>query len=337
MHGSIAPSFVEETTSMVERGEEVDVGVGAEPVKVADLEVGPEVAVVVGLTAVVTKELHAVVLDNVLGVVLGEVLGGVPEGRNGLDVFVKTEGEAVLLLVVGHELEGVVVDVAVELDAGLDAPVPLVVEHQGMAEEEARLVAAHVSVADGVAVDDLLLLHRFADLGGLVLVNPFGEGPVLFGNLAVLGLAGHKSRCNLLELVVELVVVEENPVVVELAVEAVFDLADGLGDFPDIGVAGEGDEGCVHAVAGGSRGGEALLLVGRSARRDLLDFIVGDGGVALGRSGRRFVVLVDWPACGRHRRRGADEVEEDEGLGMVSRCFRNRHTVPARTTTAKTR
>ena len=300
MHGSIAPSFVEETTSMVERGEEVDVGVGAEPVKVADLEVGPEVAVVVGLTAVVTKELHAVVLDNVLGVVLGEVLGGVPEGGNGLDVFVKTESEAVLLLVVGHELERVVVDVAVQLDAGLDAPVPLVVEHQGVAEEEAGFVTAHVPVADGVAVDDLLLLHLLADPGGLVLVNPFGERPMLLWNLAILGLSRHERRCNPLEFVVELVIVQEHPVVVELAVEAVLDVANGLGDLPDVGIAGEGDEGSVHAVAGHGLGEGCFLIWGGSCDwRDGRDWrVTRDGGI--GGAWRDGIFVGRGPARSRH-------------------------------------
>ena len=39
-------------------------------------------------------------------------LVAIPQSRDGLDVLVQTEDEAVLFLVVGHELEGVVVDVA---------------------------------------------------------------------------------------------------------------------------------------------------------------------------------------------------------------------------------
>jgi hypothetical protein len=46
--------------------------------------------------------------------------------------------------------------------------------------------------------------------------------------------------------------------------------------------------------------------------------------------------LVDWPACGRHRRGGADEVEEDKCLEKVNGCFCNHYTWTARTTTAKT-
>lgn len=308
VNGSVAPSLVEETTGVVQRGKEVDVCVRAQPVEVADLKVGPEMAVVVRLTTVVTEELHRVVLDDVLREVLGEVLGGIPEGGDGLDIFVQAESEAVLLLVLGHELEGVVVDVAVELNAGLDAPVPLVVEHQRVAEEETGLVAAHVPVADGVTVDDLLLLHLLADLGGLVLVNPLREGPVLLGDLAITGLAGNEGGRDPLELVVEVVVVEEDPVVVELAVEAVLDMADGLGNLPDILVAGKRNKGRVHAVAGDGCRCQYLLVGGCGGQCGCFG---GEGGIGRGRG--RGCVLVRWPA-GRRDGRGANEVKDDKCL-----------------------
>jgi hypothetical protein len=273
-------------------------------------------ALVVRLTAIVTKELHRVVLGDVLRVVFGEILCGVPQGRNGLDVLVQAEGEAVLLLLVGHELERVVVDVAVQLDAGLDPPVPFVVEHQRVAEEEAGFVAAHVPVADRVAVDDLLLLHLLADPGGLVLVNPLRERPMLLGDLAVLGLARDERAGNSLELVAEVVVVEEDPVVVELAVEAVLDMTDRLCNLPDIRVAGQSDKGGIHAGARCSSGREHLLVwrrgcerrVGRERRVD------GEGGI--GRAGCGGV-LVRRPARRRDGRR-ADEVEDDEGLRQLA-------------------
>lgn len=41
MDGSIAPAFVEETASVVERCEKVNIGIRAEPVEVADFKVGP--------------------------------------------------------------------------------------------------------------------------------------------------------------------------------------------------------------------------------------------------------------------------------------------------------
>jgi hypothetical protein len=331
--GGIAPALVEETAIVVEGFEVVDVGLGPEPVEIANLEIGPEVAVVVGLAVIVADELEGVILGDVLGEGLGEVLGGVPEGGDSLDILVQTEGEAVLLLVLGHELEGVVVDVAVQLDAGFYAPVPFVVEHQGVTEEEAGLVAAHVPVADGVAVDDLLLLHFLANTGGLVLIDPLGEGPVLLGDLAVLGLARDEGRGDLLEFIVEVVVVQEDPVVVELAVEAVLDVANRLGDLPNVLVAGEGDEGSVHAVAGNSR--RRQLVVGRGGRGLHSGGSVGlvrlrDNGsglfslVGAGFAGGKCVLVagaVARPAGRRrHRRRRADKVEENEGLQRVNSC-----------------
>ena len=51
-------------------------------------------------------------------------------------------------------------------------------------------------------------------------------------NLAVFGLARGKCRSDLLEGVVEFGIVQEHPVVVELAIEAIFDLSDGTSNFP---------------------------------------------------------------------------------------------------------
>lgn len=173
--GGISPALVEETTVLVENVEEVRVGLRAEPVEVTNLKVGPKVASVVRLATVVRQELHRVVLFNMLGVVLDKLLGAVPKCRDGLNVFVQAKNETVLLLVLNHEAERIVVDVAVKINGGLDAPVVVVVEHVLLVEEEARLEAAHVAVADGVAIDDLALGHVLAHLLGLFLVNPFGE------------------------------------------------------------------------------------------------------------------------------------------------------------------
>lgn len=78
MNRCVAPSFVEEATIFVERLKEIGVSFASQPVKVADFEIGPEVAVVVGVAVVVTEKAQRVVLRNVLGVVLDEFLGAVP-------------------------------------------------------------------------------------------------------------------------------------------------------------------------------------------------------------------------------------------------------------------
>ena len=233
-------------------------------------------AVVVGVTTIVGKEAHRVALDNVLRVVLHPLLGALPQGGNSLDVFVQRQGETVLLLVVGHELEGIVVNVAEELNTGLNTPVPLVIEHQGVAEEEAGFVATHVSVTDRVSVDDLSGSHVGAHLGSLVLVNPLGERPVLLGDLAILCVSGSQGRSDLLELVVKGLVVQEDPVVVEFLVEAVLDLTDGTSNLPDIRVAGKSNKGGGHARAGVRCGRESGVGVGSGGFTvRLLDIAVG--------------------------------------------------------------
>lgn len=251
MDGRVAPALVEESAVLVQLVEEVGVGRAAQPIEVADFKVGPEVAVVVGFAVVVGEEGHAVVRGDVFWVVLHEGLDAVPERRDRLDVFVEGEDEGVFLVVVGHELERVVVDVAVELDRGFNTPVPFVLEHERVTEEEAALVAAHVAVGDAVTVDDFALVHVLAHLGGLVLVNEGREAPVLAVDFAVTRAAGCQRAGDGLEGLVELGVVEEDPIVVVFPVEAVFHLPDATRDFPNVAVARKGYKSRIHALAGG--------------------------------------------------------------------------------------
>ncbi len=100
-----------------------------------------------------------------------ELLRTVPERRNRLHVFVEAEYETILLLIIRHVFERVVGDVAVQLNTWLNAPVPLVLLHDFLAEEEARLESTHMSIALRVAVDDLSMCHVFSDSGSLFLVD----------------------------------------------------------------------------------------------------------------------------------------------------------------------
>lgn len=174
-------------------------------------------------------------------------LDTVPQSWDRLDVLVQTQHETVLLLVVRHKLESIVFDVAEQLDARLDTPVPLVLEHERVLEEEARLVATHVSVADRITIDDLTPSHVLTNGLGLVLVDPFWERPVLLWNKSVSGLARGESAGDLLERVVKLLVVQEYPIIVVLVVESVLDLADRTRNLPYIRIARKRDKGRVHA------------------------------------------------------------------------------------------
>lgn len=272
-----------------------------------------KVALVVSVTAVVTEESHRVVLGNVLGVVGHKLLGAVPESRNGINVLVERENEAVLLVVLVHDTEGVVVDIAEELDRGLNTPVVLVVHHDLLSEEETRLESAHVAVADGVTVDDLAGGHILTNLLGLLLVNPLRERPVLLRNQTVVSLTRAERASDLLELIIEGLVVEEHPVVVVSSVESILDLTDGLSNLPNVAVSSKSDKGGVHAGTGSSaqevvparlagvhghgsvgeligRLSGALGLNGSSTLSRLLggNLVLGEGGIIVAGNGGGF-------------------------------------------------
>ena len=179
-----------------------------------------------------------------------ELLDAVPQRWDGFDVLVQAQDEAVLLVVVGHVLEGIVVDVTKQLNARLNAPVPLVVLQDLVAEEEAGFVTAHVAVADGVAVDDLLFVHLLTDLCGFLHVDPLWKRPMLFGNFAIPCVARHERGGDLLEGVIEVGVIQEDPVVVVLAIESILNLADRTSNFPDIRISRQRHKCRVHAGTG---------------------------------------------------------------------------------------
>lgn len=263
--GSITPSLIKETTILIKRLEEIEVRLAAEPRQATNLKVGPlamisfesakymsetyEMALVVVLAAIITEEAHGVTLGDMLGVVLHELLGAGPEGRNGIDVLVEGENETVLLVVLVHDAERIVVNIAEELDGGLNTPVVFVVHHELLSEEETGLESAHVTVADRVTVDDLALMHILANLLSLLLVNPLGERPVLLRNQTIVSLTRAERSGDLLELLIERLVVEENPVVVVSTVEAILNLADGLSNLPDVLVTSKSDKCSVHTRA----------------------------------------------------------------------------------------
>lgn len=227
-------------------------------------------ALVKGLSSVVTQEFHGVPFGDVARIGTHEFLDAVPEGGDGVVVLVQTQHEAVHLVVFLHEAERVKGNVTQQLDAGLDTPIVLVVHHERVAEKEARLVAAHVPVAFRIPVDDLLLAHILAHLFSLLLVNPLRVRPVLLRNEAVVGGSRDERRGDLLESLIKRLVVEENPVVVVVPVEAVLHLSNGFGHVPHVVVAGQCHKGRIHAGRNGSAdaaGRMADRFLGRSVVR----------------------------------------------------------------------
>jgi hypothetical protein len=88
-----------------------------------------KVAMVVGLAIIIAEEAHRIILGDVFRVFLHEREHAVPQGRDGLDIFVQAEHKAVLFTTVLHELERVVAYVAEQLNAWLHSPVILEFVH----------------------------------------------------------------------------------------------------------------------------------------------------------------------------------------------------------------
>lgn len=139
--------------------------------------------------------------------IVHELLHAIPESRNSIEIFIQTQNEAILLVVFLHESERVEADVTEQFNAGLHAPIILVVQHQRVPEEESGLVTAHVSVTLGIAVNDFPLAHVLTHLFGLLLIDPLRIRPMFFWNNAIMGGTGHQGCGDLFEFVIELLVI----------------------------------------------------------------------------------------------------------------------------------
>lgn len=209
-----------------------------------------KMAKVICLPSILADEFQVIVLYNMLRVLLHEFLDTIPDRSYGVSVFIQTDNKAIFLLVVFHELERVETDVTEIFDAGLHSPIVVEFLEELLAEKESRFKTAHVSVADGISVDDLFLLHILPNLGGFCLVDKVRERPVLFRNDSIMRFPRYKSSSYLYELVVEGHVIKKDPVIVIIPVESVLHLADRLGDLPNIPISGQSHECCVYSFIG---------------------------------------------------------------------------------------
>lgn len=82
-------------------------------------------------------------------------LGRLPQARDRILVLVQRDDKPIGAVVVLHDLERVVRDVAQELDVGFDAPVVLVRVEKRVFEEEAGLVPAHFALCQPLLVSRL--------------------------------------------------------------------------------------------------------------------------------------------------------------------------------------
>ena len=186
----ITPAFVEEPTSTVQVLEVGLVLVAAEEIHVTNLKVGPEVAgrVTIGnlgvfrTNSVFRNPVQHIVLAQVGGVCGQELLGLGPESADGLRGVVKVDGETVGLVAILHVSEHVVVNIAEELDIGLNAPVVTVVLEGLVLVKHSAVPAAHLVVGDLRRVLDVLFLQNLGGVLEELHADPARDGPMFLGN-----------------------------------------------------------------------------------------------------------------------------------------------------------
>lgn len=189
--GGVAPSFVVESTRAIQVIKVGRVFFAPEEFHVSDLEVGPEMTrrVSVGTSRVLRTQF--VILQPTHHVVIGQVgrVGGKellrlrPQVRDTFGGIEEVDGESVGDVAVLHEAEYVIVDVAEELDLGLNTPVVAVLLEGRVLVEHSAVPPAHVVIGDLIAVLNALLLQHFSRFAEEVLVDKVGHIPMFLGNL----------------------------------------------------------------------------------------------------------------------------------------------------------
>jgi hypothetical protein len=117
MNRRISKSLIVETSTSVQPVKILLIGLPTEETQIADFEIGEELAIVV-VTAVVRIEqpVEVGIRMDELRVSVDEGAGARPEGRERTSVVEDVHVEAVLHVVIAHEAEDVVVDIAEEVD-----------------------------------------------------------------------------------------------------------------------------------------------------------------------------------------------------------------------------
>lgn len=190
MYRRVTPSLVEEATSTVQMVKVIFIWLAAPEVQIADLEVAPEVTgavpvrldVMLGPSGIVGQPPHGVVLVQIFRVLGNELHGLRPQRGDGLRSIVQVNREAVGFVVILHISEDIVIHVAEEVYVGLYAPVILHVCEGRVLVEEPTVPPTHLVIGYQAAVLDLLLLEHLARFLEESVVDPGGDGPVLFGD-----------------------------------------------------------------------------------------------------------------------------------------------------------
>ena len=188
MHWSITPSLIKEPSRAIQMLEIVFISFRSPKLHVCDFEITPEMARAVSIRfhivfrppLTIDHPLLRIILMHIFRMRGNEFLRLRPQCRNTLRRIIEVDSEAVGLIVVLHPAEDIIVDVAEEMDFGLDAPVVADVFESGVFVEHSAVPAAHLVVGYEGAVLDFLLFEHLCGFIEEVAVDPVGDGPVFF-------------------------------------------------------------------------------------------------------------------------------------------------------------
>lgn len=151
--GRITPSFVEETTCAVEEVEILLILLASEEFHITNLEVRPKVTGRVSIRClrviralIVRQPVPHVIVREVVGMRREELLRRRPQSWYTLRSIEQVDREAVGLVVILHVPEHIIVNVAEELNLGLDSPVVAGILEGWMFVEHATVPTAHLVV-----------------------------------------------------------------------------------------------------------------------------------------------------------------------------------------------
>jgi len=132
-----------------------------------------------------------------------------------------------------------------------------------MSEEKPAVEPAHVSIGNRSSIDDVLFFHDLTFPGSFLFVNPVWLEPMVTGNQPIFRSGRDDIRSPTLEFLAKGFLVKEHVRIAKLAVEAIFDMLDGLYDALEVRVAGKDNKCCAGLAV------DASLVVEDTGREDV--------------------------------------------------------------------
>lgn len=243
MYRRISKSLVVEAASSIQPVKVSFIRFAAEEVQIPNLEVREELAVVVVSAIVGVKQpVQVGIRMYQLWMGVDERASARPERRKGASVVEDIHVETVFHVVIAHEAEDIVVNVAEEVDIRLNPPIPVKILEPWMLVEESTVPTAHVSIADHPSFPNSNGTQVFQAIHEPPLINPVRQGPMLFRHDFVIAFGRREILCSSPELITKWLIIEEDPRIVVLPIPLEFQLSHTLHQTRKLRVAHQADE-----------------------------------------------------------------------------------------------